>query len=362
MVDAGERAYAYTRACGIIGKSFIGKRVSALAALRTLSELDRLVFPGHRPELPGPELLANMENRFVKRAVDSICSIIRSYHKPPKALICQLQSYEYADLKTCLHYLADGKKTTPLLSGIGEFGTVKFEKYPDINLMLEGTEFEFLLAKIPENFVNFHDADLTALETELDLRYYVLLIESLSELPPDDRNIASMILAREISLRNCVWAFRLRSYFRKSEDDTEKYLMDIAMREYAAENERAMYLHKERENTGKKLSLAKDAFASLDKALDRRSDWKGWRWEKLLNPEQPDGAWEADPRYFQNSASYYLYRLALSYFRTSPFSVSAIFCFIKIKQFEEDLLTSISEGLALGLSPADVLSLLEVRL
>ena len=43
--DTGERAFAYAKACGIIGKSFIGKRISALGKLHSLNELDRLVFP-----------------------------------------------------------------------------------------------------------------------------------------------------------------------------------------------------------------------------------------------------------------------------------------------------------------------------
>ena len=36
-------------------------------------------------------------------------------------------------------------------------------------------------------------------------------------------------------------------------------------------------------------------------------------------------------------------------------------CFIKLKQFEEDLLTSVAEGLGLGMSGRDVFSLLEVE-
>jgi vacuolar-type H+-ATPase subunit C/Vma6 len=357
MLDAGERAYAYTKACGIIGKSFIGKRIPSLAALRTLSELDRLVFPERRHDLPGRELLGDLENRIVQRAIDSICVVIRSYQKPPKALVRLLQSFEYADLKTCLHYLAEGKRDAPSFSHIGDFGSVKFEKYPDLRLMLADTEFDFLPEKIPEKC---SDADLAALETELDLRYYALLIKSLYELSGEDRKIACMILSNEISLRNCVWAFRLRSYFKMTEDEAGKHLMDITMRLFSDDDAPAMRRHISSGNIKREVSLAAEAFESLDKPLDQRSAWKGWRWEKFLNPETPARAWEADPRYFQNAASYYLYRLALSHFHTMPFSVSAIFCYIKLKQFEEDLLTSVSEGLALGMSPADVLSLLEV--
>jgi len=357
MVDAGERAYAYTKACGIIGKSFIGKRIPELTALRTHSELDRLVFPGQRHDLPERELLGDLELRIIKRAVDSICAVIKSFREPPQALLRLLQSFEYADLKTCLHYLAEGKSDMPLVSGIGDFGSVKFEKYPDLRLMLKGSEFNFLLEKLPEKFC---DTDLIAVETELDLRYYLLLLESLNELSGEDRKIACVVLSNEISLRNCAWAFRLRSYFRMPEDEAGKHLMDIAMRLSSDDDAPLMHRRINPKNGEEEVSLATDAFESLYKPLDQRSEWKGWRWEKLLNPEKPDGTWEANPRYFQNAAAYYLYRMALSHFHTAPFSVSAIFCYIKIKQFEEDLLTSVSEGLALGMNPADVLTLLEV--
>jgi len=71
--------------------------------------------------------------------------------------------------------------------------------------------------------------------------------------------------------------------------------------------------------------------------------------------------WTANPRYFQNAASQYLYHLAMKSFHRSPMSVSATFCFIKIKQFEEDILTSVAEGLALGMDSTSVFKLLEAR-
>jgi vacuolar-type H+-ATPase subunit C/Vma6 len=383
MLDAGERAYAYTKACGIIGKSFIGKRISDLASLRTITELDRTVFPDRQRESPGHELLADMEGRILQRTVQNICAVITSYTDTPRALIRLLQSFEYADLKTCLHYLASGKKEPPSISPIGKFASIKFENYPDIKSMLQGTDYEFVLEKLPAKWQD-GDSDLAVLETELDEHYYLSLIDSLNDLSAEDRKIACMILGDEISLRNCMWAFRLRTYFNMTEAETGKHLMDLKIsREFQAVDTRGESARV------KEVSLAAEAFESLEKPLDQRSAWRGWKWEKLLNQEKPaysadrppasgesgaepgtpahDGAaahssqsWEVDPRYFQNSASFYLYRLAFKHFHRMPFSVSAIFCFIKLKQFEEDLLTSITEGLSFSMTPAEVLSLLEV--
>jgi vacuolar-type H+-ATPase subunit C/Vma6 len=48
-------------------------------------------------------------------------------------------------------------------------------------------------------------------------------------------------------------------------------------------------------------------------------------------------------------------------FRRRPFSIDTAFCFIKLKQFEEDVLTSVAEGLGMGMSGEDIFAVLEVE-
>jgi vacuolar-type H+-ATPase subunit C/Vma6 len=362
MPNAGERAYAYTKACGIIGKSFVGKRISALADVRALPELDRLIFPGAVKDLPGQELLNDLERRIVKRAVKQILSVINSYANPPKLLVRQLRSYEYSDLKTYLNYLAapgkDGKSFPPF-TDIGRFRTFRFEAFPDLKAMLEDTEGEFILSGDLKAIQN-GKFDPVPLETELDLRYYLGIKDSLKSLHADDRHFAERILAEEISLRNCVWALRLRTYYKKTAAETAPRLMDIRMRR-SSEIPGDLHEHK-KQIREKEISLSAEALQSLEFPLDSRSAWHGWRWEKFLNPETGGEIWEADPRWFQNAASEYLYQLSLHCFHSIPFAISTAFCYIKLKQFEEDLLISVAEGLGLGMSSRDVFELLEVAL
>ena len=75
MTGLGERAYAYAKACGIIGKSFVGKRIHLLEKAGSLSELDRMVFPDSSQNLPEKELLFDLEKRISERAVNSIISL-----------------------------------------------------------------------------------------------------------------------------------------------------------------------------------------------------------------------------------------------------------------------------------------------
>jgi len=339
-----DNGYAYAKASWIVGKSFIGKRISSLSNIHTLSDLDRLIFPDSHCELPGRELLPSLEKRIIQRAVRQILSIVNSYVEPPRLLVRMLKGFEYGDLKDCFANIAGGRKELPVISDIGRFKTIRFNAYPNVAAMLKKTEYEILLARDIKSIIQ--GADLTMVDYKLDYKYYQSLIESLSQLDSEERETASRLIADEISLRNCLWALRLRTYYEKSEAETAKYLMDFKL---------LGNIHQ------KRASLASDAVQSLDFQLDLRSDWQGWRWERFLNKEEPSAHWSADPRYFQTAASQYLYHLAYRGFHSFPMSVGAIYSFIKLKQFEEDLLTSIAEGLSLGINSAKVFKLLEAN-
>jgi vacuolar-type H+-ATPase subunit C/Vma6 len=342
MLDAGP--YAYAKACGILSKSFMGARISSLSGLQSLSELHRLVFPDHHSELPGKELLADLENRIIARAVRQILAIIGAFSKPPEIIARMLRVYEYNDLKTCINYIAGKKKETPHICDIGRFRTVNFNAYPDIAAMIKDSEFNSLLSEDIDS-IKDGNADIINIEMKLDSFFYQGLVNSLSELSGEDRSIVQRFLADEISLRNCTWALRLRTYYNMREKETVKYLMKIN-------------LHT---RTDRGISLADDAIKSLDFPLDSRLSWESWKWKKLLNSEEGTAHWKADTRHFQNAASQYLYRIAMRGFHRLPMSVSSIFYFIKLKQFEEDLLTSIAEGFALGIDSTVVFNLLEVH-
>jgi len=355
LSDSG---YAYAKAAWIIGKSFLDKKISVLSGIHTLNELDRLIFPDDSKELPGRELLADMEYRITDRALDHIYSIVNAYSEPPKLLVRMLKSFEYSDLKECLAHIKNGNKAPPKICDIGRFRTVRFDKYPDVVMMLKKSEFEFLLlddlkgVKPGADLSNsvWASIDLNSVETRLDHHFYKNLTESLTQLYGEDREAASRLIADEISLRNCVWALRLRSYYHKTGIEILKYLMDFKL---PALN-MAFDIYQRR------TSLARDAKVSLDLPLDTRPPWNGWRWERFLNAEDSAAHWTCDPRHFQNAASQYIYHHAYHNFHSFPMSISALYCFIRLILFEEDLLTSAAEGLSLGMDSSNVFKLLEL--
>ena len=306
--DMGELVYAYAKACGIIGKSFVGKRIKKLDALSRLSELDRMLFPASGQDLPEKELLVDLEKRIIGRSINSIITIINCFSKAPGFLIFLLRRYEYEDIKKAL----------------------------DVNI--EGTDFAFLPED--ESFLNQEQGDSIP-PMHLDQHYYNSLWESLSRLPGKDRYAAGKILSEEISLKNSCWALRLRTYYNMKADEIKSYLIDLPVAPKR-----------------KKRSLAEEAVQCLDFPLDDFDAWSSWRWKKFLNSPAGKDKWQADPRHFQNASSRYLFQLAYRLFRINPFSLDSVFCFIKLKQFEEDLLVSYAEALGMGFSGREIISLL----
>ena len=333
MIRSGEKAYAFVKASGIIGKSFVSRRIAALNPLTRLAELDQLVFGLESKELPERELLPDLERRLSGRGVAAITSILKSYKNPPLLFLLLLQVYEYSDLKTALALIAEGEVSSrPVFTPLGRFGTVNFNAWPDVKAMLERTDMEFISAYFDQG----KEPDVSAMEASLDSHYYTKLWASLSLLKKKDCTAAERIIAEEIALRNCAWVLRFRSYYGMKAEEVKQHIVVI-----------------EKNN-----KLCEDALAALEFSLEDHGEWENWKRKGFLNPVS--GSWQADPRYFQNAASEYLYRLALRFFRTSRSYIDKVFCFIKLKQFEEDLLTSCAEGLGMGMTGKDALAALEV--
>jgi hypothetical protein len=331
----------YAKACGIIGKSFLGKGIARLGGVSRLSELDRLVFAGEARELPERELLVDFERRVLNRAAAQIITIVDSFRNPPELLVRMARDFEYADLKRALAAAAAGEKKAPAFTGIGRFATVDFAAYPRFDKMLAGTEFGFLL----EDLKGLSGASATLAQNKLDRHYYTALWNSLFKLAPGDRSAIEGILAAELSLRNASWALRLRAYYGMDKEAIREYLVFVPAAGPAGRRGE---------------TLADDALASLDMAPDNHTGWARWRWAKFLNQDTPGEPWAADPRFFQNAAAKHLYRLAWLSLRRRPFALDTAACFIKLKLFEEDLLVSVAEGISLGMGSRETLDLMGV--
>jgi vacuolar-type H+-ATPase subunit C/Vma6 len=334
MKSTAERAYIYAKACGIIGKSFVGPRIRRLQDVNRLSDLDRLLFPDSYEDLPERELLVRLEKRIIARTTNQIHLLLKTQQTIPKFIELLLRSYEYADVKLLVSALMEKENLPPPHADLGRFTTVHFEKYPDPKAMFAGTDFEWILDTLPET-----QSDNMRLQAELDQRYYAALWDELNRISDPAIRYIKEIIAEEIELKNILWALRLKFYYNFDKPSIEALLLHV--------------------QDGKR-SLVKTALSCIDKPGDQFAPWTSFEYQSLLNPEEPGTLWRLNVPYVQRKAALLLYKKARTYFLRSPFSLNTTACFIKLKQFEEDLLISLAEGISLGLSGREVLSMLEV--
>jgi vacuolar-type H+-ATPase subunit C/Vma6 len=325
MLDAGKLPYIYAKICGILRNSFVGNGLSRLNGVSRLSDLDRLIFFQGNREMPDRRLLPDIEDRITKRAIDQIITIINAFTTAPALLVQLIRNYEYDDLKAAFAAFDRGEHSFSVYTDIGKFRTVHFEAYPDWKAMLKKSIFESL----PEQ------KDLLDTQIALDRHYYTGLLDALYDIPKKKRKTIEKIITDEISLYNAVWALRLRLYYQLEPE---------------AVREKLIATH----------GLDTDAVNSLSFAVDNFAEWSHWKWKKFLNPDLPTHQWRADPRFLQNAASRYIYRLTFRSLHQRPFSLDSAFCFIKLKQYEENILTSFAEGLGLGMPNTELSLLLDI--
>lgn len=334
MKSTAERAYIYAKACGIVGKSFIGPRIQRLQEINRLSDLDRLLFPDSYQDLPERELLVSLEKRIIQRTTNQINILLKTQQTIPRFIELLIRSYEYADVKLLVTALLEKDSAPSSHADLGKFSTVHYEKYPDLHGLFANTDFEWIINNFPKN-----QNENMRLQSELDRKYYSLLWTELIHIKDPSIRYIREIISEEIVLKNILWALRLKFYFNFERKDIEPMLLNV--------------------QDGPNF-LIKPALSCIDLPTDQFASWNSFEYRSLLNPEEPGTYWHLNLPYVQRKAALLLYKKARIFFRRSPFSLNTTACFIKLKQFEEDLLVSLAEGISLGLSGREVLSMLEV--
>jgi hypothetical protein len=321
-------AYAYAKACGVLGKSFVGARVGRLAAPGRIAELDRLIFPEAPLDLPEKELARRLQRRIGERSVDRIVRVIGALGRPSAVLARLARAYEYADLKAALQSLALGRAEAPAVHELRGLATVRWSAWPDLGAMTAGSEFAFL-SGVPT------EAGLSVLEARLDRLFYAeLWRESAADAP------LRALVAEEIALKNVLWVLRFKRFYPE-----ELARLDDRLIEFGDAV------------SGRKSPFSRAARACVAWPLDDPAPWQAWPYKRLLDPPGP--AWRLEPRRFQNRVARRLAASARTEFRRRPFTVGALAAFVRTIQAEEELLVSLTEGLALGFTAKETLDLLE---
>jgi hypothetical protein len=319
MADYFELAYVYARVCGSLSRAFLGERAAGLARSGRLSEIWRSLFGDAPPALTESSLLKAAQRRTIREALAGFRALALELEAREPFFECLRRKLEYARVKKILIALRngsrDGESLPPNEDPHLECGFDE-SAFPDLGAMFSSGRYSWIgeesLAKLPET------------ENRLDKQFYTELWESISSIGRQHLGALRDLVAEEIELENVVWALRLKRYYRMGRDDIAERLVVLE----GAEVEKA-------------------ALAVSDLSLDKRSDWRKWRWESLIEGEE-ESSWRLDVRLVEAAARRRLYRDVRRALHMYPFTYTPLYCFFKIKEFEMAAILGTLEGIHLG--------------
>lgn len=270
MDDSAARAFCYAKASGNLKNSFVGENANKLFEAKSLKELYTLVFGGDIPAVPEVMLAKEIEKKSAERFENSAKELFGFFEKPAPILSAIFEYYEYEN------------------SG--------------------------------EN------------DAEKDREEILNLWKAAGELHSTDRQNLERLFRTVISLRNIIWAMRLKVYYQFSKEEVAEHLI---------------YADKK---SGEKDILAREAWEILDKDVSSYDDWRKWKYAGALNPHEEGVVWELDPSYVERSVKLYLNNFYQRSFHKDPMSITSFVAWFRIKQTELDYIRTAAEGLRLSVS------------
>lgn len=330
MDRSGAYAYVYAKACGIVSKSFVGKKSGRLFSVKTLGELWTLLFEEELPMVPEGLLAYEIERKARGEFISSFISLLSAFDKPEPVCLALLDYFNFENYKILVHALDEKQKDVPFFNNLGDYSTLNLAKWPSFTEMVRGTFFAGFGLSLPEK----PDASW---ENMLDKLFYRNLWDSVNKIPSGQRDFAIHIIKNQIEIENISWALRLRVYFDMKREDIIP-----------------MLVFEDAENPSSKDVLGGTAVEALELPLDNIEAWKSWKFFKFLNPWSDSSLWSVDPRYFEQAGFTWLGQQSLKNFHRNPFSVNTLLCFFKIKQSEVSLIRTAAEGIRLQVSEKEM--------
>ncbi|MFQ3619585.1 MAG: V-type ATPase subunit [Spirochaetales bacterium] len=324
MNPAGQHAYLHGKLHGIIAKSFLDERFRFLQRLTNLSEVYRALFPKESLEVSERELVRTIEKKYELQILHSLIRTLDILQPPPDLLLHTLQKYEIRNVKAILRNLP-----SPVLpSSLWDLG-----KYATFSIKEANLKEALTVSPYKDVLAQWEHKPLWAVEFSLDERYYLALLKDIEALPRKEREILLESLLAELRWINGVWILRLKYYYRMEEEDIRERLL-----------------------LKEKVNSEKDLKELLQLSWEDPGSWKGSKYEWLVRVT-PEG--QIDPAPAPWRLSKYLYRLYRRIFYRNPFTLSAVYGFFRMKEYEIHLIHSLTEGIQLGETESELKELTE---
>ncbi len=332
MPDRFESAYAYARVCGSLARSYMGDRAESLAGSARVGEAWRAVFGESPPTLPENEMASEAERALRGRPAEALRRIAGALVKEQPFFAALARKREFAYLKNLLSAAAADRSAadSPAPPALEEPGLeLGFDAsgFPDLDAMLRRTRYQWV--------IEAGLGDLPSVKNRLDRQYYSELWEATGSVPRKLLGSLRDLIKVEAELQNLVWGLRLKRYYAMGASDIEGLLIALPG-----------------------VEAARPALEAVARRAESRSDWTGWKWERLVPDARSEegGDWYFDLRGFESAAHRYLCRLLFRRLHLEFETYVPLYAYFRLKEFETTAVHGVIEGIKLEAPAAEIAS------
>jgi vacuolar-type H+-ATPase subunit C/Vma6 len=314
MNNVSKYAFIHAKTHGLMAKTWLDERLRFLVKITSLLDLSKTLFPEQAPAAGEAELVSGVQRKFETSVIETLVRLASLFPEPPEILVHVLREYDYRNLLALFREKFSGL-TTIRLWDIGRYSLFKggVEGFPQ---SLRKTVFEKFIP-LMEN------SSLSAIEFQLARQYYEGLLARVHNLPAKEKTLILPLVRTEVLLQNLVWALRLRFYFSLGFDEAEKLLFPLS---FAGVIQRARLV--------------------FELSPDDPEAWRKLGFGGIFSARR-DG--HVDPPGVESLAHRYVYGKLRRLFYAHPFTLASLYAFFRIKKYEARLVTSVSEGIRMGL-------------
>lgn len=331
MIRTSHYAFILAKLYGILARSFVGRNYRDLLRVKKVTDLYDLLFPGERHESPPRALTLELEARIIRAGVDSMTYVLETLGKPVEILVHLLRRLEYQTVKTLIRGMVHGKAEPVLAWDLGPYAGIRLDANGDHEKAIKASTYAWVLPHV-------RTKPLAIVENMLDTEYYSRLLALARALPAADRTGILRLVRLEMTLANVVWALRLRFFFG-----------------FTWENARDLMIPGLGDSPRRAVSRA------FEIQPDSIEEWRKWRFAWLVEDQFSESFQAPDPIRAARHAELLLYTRAHQLFHQNPFTLTPLFAYFKLKEYETSLLKTAVEAIWLSIPEQDLLALVGAR-
>lgn len=337
MFKSESVTFEYAKACGLLSKSFTGKRAHLLFEQSSLADLWQLLFKTQPPMIPERLLAEQIEKNCLKQFITQFCNFMKTSGCTSEVLTDLLKDFEIENLKEIVAALCAGEKECPELIDLGSLQTLKVENWPDIEKITEGTEYSWV-NKLPD-IHGQKDIDL-----KLDLHFIKSYWNAIQKLSGENKEAHLKMFLDEYIIKNIVWALRLSVYYEMDEEQIKENLFYVT--DHADKND----------------PLAGPAISVLSIPKNDYNAWMKWKYSSLVNPVSDGDTWTIDPVWIEQKAMVATQKNYNHVFHQNSMTTAALVAWYKIKFFELSCIRSAVESLRLNIDSTEAMNNLGISI